>query len=256
MSLQDKVVLMCGAGPGVGRAVATLAASRGAKLALLARTRATVASTADLTKGTQTLCVTADVADAVAVDAAIAATIERFGRIDVLVHSILPPHLLKPVLDLTAADLPAWRHSIETSIYGALTVSRAVALAMTARTGGGAIVFVTATSALQGYPTVSAHAAGKAGIHALAQCLAAELGPRGIRVNCVAPGVINGATVRTAFSDSATRTAFVESQAVLNATRRMPTDEDVAEAVLFLASDAAAGITGQILAVDGGRLFH
>ena len=136
-----------------------------------------------------------------------------------LVHSILPPHLLKPVLELDEADLPAWRHSLTTSVFGALTVSRAIAQKMMASSGG-AIVFVTATSALQGYPTVSAHAAGKAGIHALAQCLAAELGPRGIRVNCVAPEVIEGATVRAAFADQEQRAAFVASQDSMNATRQ------------------------------------
>jgi NAD(P)-dependent dehydrogenase (short-subunit alcohol dehydrogenase family) len=195
------------------------------------------------------------VADATAVGKAVDAAVRHFGRIDVLVHSILPPHLLKPVLELEESDLPAWRRSVDTSVFGALNVSRAVAHVM-ANHGRGSIVFVTATSALQGYPTISAHAAGKAGIHALAQCLAAELGPRGIRVNCVAPGVIEGATVRSHITDGRVRAEFVASQAALNATRRMPTDEDVAEAVLFLASDAAAGITGQVLAVDGGRHFH
>jgi NAD(P)-dependent dehydrogenase (short-subunit alcohol dehydrogenase family) len=255
MSLNNKVLLMCGAGPGVGRAIALLAAARGASLALLARTRATLEATAALASETQSLCLTADVTDLSAVRGAIDVTLDRFGRIDVLVHSILPPHLLKPVLELDEADLPAWRNSLTTSVFGALTVSHAVAQEMAVRNGG-AIVFVTATSALQGYPTVSAHAAGKAGIHALAQCLAAELGPRGIRVNCVAPGVIDGATVRAAFADPEARAEFVASQAAMNATRRMPTDRDVAEAVLFLASDAAAGITGQIVAVDGGRHFH
>jgi NAD(P)-dependent dehydrogenase (short-subunit alcohol dehydrogenase family) len=255
MLLNHKVLLMSGAGPGLGRTTALLAAARGASLALLARTSVTLEATAVLAVETQALCVTADVADPQAVRAAVDATLDRFGRIDVLVHSILPPHLLKPVLELDEADLPAWRHSLTTSVFGALTVSRAVAQKMTASSGG-AIVFVTATSALQGYPTVSAHAAGKAGIHALAQCLAAELGPRGIRVNCVAPGVIEGATVQAAFADQEQRAAFVASQDSMNATRRMPTERDVAEAVLFLASDAAAGITGQIVVVDGGRFFH
>lgn len=257
MSLKDKVLLMCGAGPGVGRAVALLAAERGAHVALLARTPATLEETAALVKakGAKALCLPADVSNTEAVQNAVDTTIKQFGRIDVLVHSILPPHLLKPVLELEEADLPAWRDSVTTSIFGALTTSRSVAKVMAAR-GGGAIVFITATSALQGYPTVSAHAAGKAGIHSLAQCLASELGPHGIRVNCVAPGVIEGATTREYIPDPQARAAFTVSQAELNATRRMPTDNDVAEATLFLGSAAAAGTTGQILAVDGGRFFH
>jgi NAD(P)-dependent dehydrogenase (short-subunit alcohol dehydrogenase family) len=144
---------------------------------------------------------------------------------------------------------------VETSVFGALLVSRAAAQAM-ARRRSGSIVFITATSALQGYETVSAHAAGKAGIHSLAQCLTSELGPLGIRVNCVAPGVILGATVRRNIVDPGSLEAFVVKQAGQNALRRMPCDEEVARAALFLASDAAAGITGQILVVDAGRFFH
>jgi NAD(P)-dependent dehydrogenase (short-subunit alcohol dehydrogenase family) len=112
MSLNDKVLLMSGAGPGLGRTTALLAAARGASLALLARTSATLEATAALAVETQGLCVTADVADPQAVRATVDATLDRFGRIDVLVHSILPPHLLKPVLELDEADLPAWRYSL------------------------------------------------------------------------------------------------------------------------------------------------
>lgn len=257
MTLQGKVLLMCGAGPGVGRAVASQAARRGASVALIARSASTVKATADAigSTGSRVVCVTADVADGDAVAIAIDTVIRTFGHIDALVHSILPPHLLKPVLELEDRDLPVWRDSVSSSAFGALAVSRCVAREMVKR-GSGSIVFVTATSALQGYASVSAHAAGKAGIHALAQCLAAELGPRGIRVNCVAPGVINGATVNAGFRSDTARAAFVESQSAMNSLRRMPTDEEVAETVLFLASDAAAGISGQILCVDGGRFFH
>jgi NAD(P)-dependent dehydrogenase (short-subunit alcohol dehydrogenase family) len=128
MSLDGKVLLMCGAGPGVGRAIATLAASRGAALALLARTRATLQATASLASETQALCLTADVADPTAVRTAVDATLDRFGRIDVLVHSILPPHLLKQVLELDDVDLPAWQHSLMTSVFGAFPAARPSAM--------------------------------------------------------------------------------------------------------------------------------
>jgi NAD(P)-dependent dehydrogenase (short-subunit alcohol dehydrogenase family) len=256
-SLENKVLLMSGAGPGVGRAVALLAAERGALIALLARTPATLDETASAVerRGGRALCLPADVADPQSVRSAVDRTVQHYGHLDILVHSILPPHLLKPVLALADDELPAWRNSVSTSVFGAMAMGRAAGKIMVAQ-GGGAIVYVTATSALQGYPTVSAHAAGKAGIHALAQCLASEIGPQGVRVNCVAPGVIDGATVRGSFPDPEERARFVAAQVELNATRRMPTDDDIAETVLFLASDAAAGISGQILAVDGGRYFH
>ncbi len=259
MLLKDKVMLICGAGPGMGRAVAVRAAREGAHVALMARTPATLEHTAALVaqEGTAALCVPADATDPAAVRAAVDKVLERFGRLDILVHSLLPPHLLKRVLALDDADLPEWKRSVEISIFGALVMARAVARPMV-EAGRGSIVFVTATSAFQGYPGVSAHAAGKAGIHALAQCLASELGPLGVRVNSVAVGVIGGQTHELPEDMDAQVRADIEYavDASGGALRRNPTEAEVADAVLFLAADASSGTCGQILTVDGGRFFR
>ena len=259
MLLKDKVVLICGAGPGMGRAVAVRAAREGAQVALIARTPATLEATAALVKeeGGEVLCLPADATDPAAVQSAVDQVLRQFGRLDILVHSLLPPHLLKRVLALDDSDLPEWKRSVEISVFGALVMSRAAAKVMV-KSGKGAIVFVTATSAFQGYPGVSAHAAGKAGIHSLAQCLSSELGPLGVRVNSVAVGVIGGQTHELPKDMDAQLRADIGYAVDPSggALRRNPNEAEVADAVLFLASDASSGTCGQILAVDGGRFFH
>jgi NAD(P)-dependent dehydrogenase (short-subunit alcohol dehydrogenase family) len=257
--LKDKVLLICGAGPGMGRTVAVHAVREGARVALMARTTSTLENTTALVakEGAAALCVPADATDPAAVRTAVDQVVERFGRLDILVHSLLPPHLLKRVLALDDTDLPEWRRSVEISIFGALVMARAAARPMV-EAGRGTMVFVTATSAFQGYPGVSAHAAGKAGIHSLAQCLASELGPLGIRVNSVAVGVIGGQTRELPGELDAQVRADIEYavDASRGALRRNPGEAEVAEAVIFLASDASSGTSGQILTVDGGRYFR
>lgn len=254
-------MLIAGAGPGMGRAIAVLAAQRGYDLALLARRAAVLEETAALVKaeGRAALCLPADATDPAQVSSTMETLLARFGRLDILVNSLLPPLFLKRIRDLGGPDdLEAWRRSVEISHFGAMLMACAAAKPMLAA-GQGSMVFVTATSGLQSYPAVSAHAVGKAGIHALMQSLAAEMGPLGIRANAVATGVIDGATSRTPQENMSLgmiadiRDAIDPSRAAL---RRNITEHEVAEAVLFLASDMSLGITGQILAADAGRFFH
>ena len=260
MESDRPLMLIAGAGQGLGRATALLAAQRGMDLVLVARNAERLAETAAAAEaeGAKVLPVAADLTDPAAAERVVAAALERFGRLDVLVHSLLPPHLLKRVLALEAEDLETWRRSVEISTFGALLMARAAAGPMTAA-GRGAMVFVTATSGLQGYPGVSAHAVGKAGIHALSQCLASELGPLGVRANALAVGVIEGATTRSTQPHPDPQiNADIEAarDASGGALRRNPNEREAAEAVLYLATDASSGTTGQILVVDGGRFFH
>jgi NAD(P)-dependent dehydrogenase (short-subunit alcohol dehydrogenase family) len=253
-------MLISGAGPGMGRATAILAARRGMDVVLAARRAEILQETAALVRneGAAALCVPADLTDPACARRVAELTLERFGRLDVLVHSLLPPHLFKRILALEDEDIEGWRKSVEVSTLGALLMARHAGKKMV-EAGKGAMVFVTATSGLQGYPAVSAHAVGKAGIHALVQCIASEMGPLGVRANTMAVGVIDGATSR-----SRPRTLPPDIEADLTravdastgALRRNITETEAAEAVLYLASDASSGTTGQILVVDGGRYFH
>ena len=260
MTSSRPVMVISGAGPGMGRALAILAARRGMDMALAARRAEMLDETAALVRdaGGGVLCVPADLTDPAGARRVVDMALQRFGRLDVLVHSLLPPHVFKRILALQDEDIEGWRNSVEMSTLAALLVAREAARPMVAA-GKGAMVFVTATSGLQGYPAVSAHAVGKAGIHALMQCIASEMGPLGVRANAVAVGVIDGATSRTR-----PRTCPPEIEADLKravdasagALQRNITETEAAEAVLYLASDASSGTTGQILVVDGGRYFH
>jgi NAD(P)-dependent dehydrogenase (short-subunit alcohol dehydrogenase family) len=254
------VMMIAGAGPGMGRAVAVMAAERGYDLALIARRAPILEETASLVReaGAAALCLPGDVTDPANVAELMTRHMAHFGRVDVLVHSILPPHLFKRILDLTPDDLEHWRKSVEVSSFGALLMAHAAAKPMAAA-GRGSIVFGTATSGLQSYPAVSAHAVGKAAIHSLMQSLAAELGPLGIRANAMAVGVIDGATARAPLPAMPPQMAEDIRRAIdasAGALRRNVTESEAAEAILFLGSEASSGITGQILAVDGGRIFH
>jgi len=260
MTSGARTMLICGAGPGTGRALALAATAQGMNVALVARSAETLDETAALVEaqGGTALCHAIDATDAAAMKRVVEQTVERFGRIDVLVHSLLPPHLFRRLLAMDATDLEGWRRSVEISTYGAVVSAWAVAPAMVAA-GGGSMVFITATSALQGYPGVSAHAVGKAGIHALVQCLASELGDQGVRANAVAVGVITGATTksRKPNPDPQVEADMKRARdASGGAMHRNITEREATDAVLFLAAEASSGITGQILVTDAGRFFH
>lgn len=253
-------MLIVGAGPGMGRTVALLAAQRGMDVALVARSEATLRDTATLVEkaGGSALCLPADATDADAMATVVPAILDRFGRLDVLVHSLLPPHLFHRIVTMDENGLEEWRRSVEISTFGALLSSYHAARPMMAAKRG-SMVFITATSGLQSYPAVSSHAVGKAGIHALMQSLAAELGASGIRANAVAVGVIAGETSksRPVYDDPQINADLDRAiDAGGGALGRHITEQEAAEAVWFLASDASSGTTGQILAVDGGRVFH
>lgn len=255
-----KVMLIVGAGPGLGRTLAIAAARTGWDVALVARRPGPIEETAALVEsaGGSALALPADATDADAMAEVVAAVMARWGRIDSLVHSLLPPHLFRRVLAMDRDELAAWRRSVEISTYGALVSAYHAAPPMVAA-GCGSLVFVTATSGLQSYPAISSHAVGKAGIHALMQSLASELGEHGVRANAVAVGSIEGATKRALppFDDPEVARDMTRARAQsVGALGRLVNEQEAADAILFLASAQSAGMTGQIMAVDGGRIFH
>jgi NAD(P)-dependent dehydrogenase (short-subunit alcohol dehydrogenase family) len=254
-SLANKVVVITGAGPGLGRTLVRLIGEEADGVVISARKKETLRQTA----GRTALAVPADVTDPEQVRHLANVVMERYGRIDVLVNAAFPGTHRKNVLDMDAAYLESWRSAVETAIYGTLLCCRYLAPHMIA-SGGGSIVNVTSMSSRTGYAGRSDYASGKAGVHLLSHCLADELGPSGVRVNCVAPGwiasdiLIDWMRTRAA-AEGTTYEAIYDHDVSEMALRRIATEEDVARAILFLASDAAKAITGATIDVNAGQQF-
>ncbi|GAA3203951.1 SDR family oxidoreductase [Nonomuraea helvata] len=257
MLLGGEVSIVTGAGPGLGRTLARLLSEEGARVVVAARTAATLERTV------------AEVPDALAVPADVTriddmlrladTVIDRFGRVDVLVNAAFPGSHRRNVLDMSAGDLEAWRRAVETGGYGTLLACRFIAPHMVAQ-GSGSIVNITSMSSRTGYAGRSDYAAGKAAAHLLSHCLADELGPYGVRVNCVAPGWIASEVLdewmRTrAAAEGVTFEEIRARDVSAMALRRIATEEDVARAVIYLASHHAKAITGATIDVNGGQLF-
>lgn len=262
MFVDGLVVMIVGAGPGLGATLARRCAVDGADVVLAARTPSTLEQIADDVRshGRRALAVATDVAEREQVRALAHRAHDEFGRIDVLVNAAFPPAPGGNVVDMDDDALDAWRRSVDAGGYGTLLTCRFVAPFMIAA-GRGSIVNVTSMSSRLAHGGRSDYAAGKAAMHRLGWALADELGPHGIRVNAVAPGAIWGEGVRRWIeSSAATNGVSYEEQLARHvhgmALRRIATEDEVASAVLFLASDLASGITGATLDVNAGELFQ
>ena len=244
MNFEGKTALVTGGSRGIGRAVCLELAGGGAGVALCyagneAAAQETVRAVEAL--GAKALAVRCDVSDAAQVDALVKAVLEAFGRIDILVNSagITRDNLL---MRMSEADFDA---VIAANLKGTFLCMKAVSRLMLKQRYG-RIVNLSSVVGLRGNAGQVNYAASKAGVIGMTKSLAKELASRGITVNAVAPGFIE--TDMTAVLTDAARSAALGSIPMA----RLGAPEDVARAAAFLASDAAAYITGQVLAVDGG----
>jgi NAD(P)-dependent dehydrogenase (short-subunit alcohol dehydrogenase family) len=255
--LGDRVVVVCGVGAGLGQAIAARAARAGADVVLVARTEATLVDVAAAVKaaGRRALVVPADITDEGAVNHLVRAALDEFGRVDTLVHNAF---VMPPLHDLLRVDLDVVRASFEPNLFAALRLVRAFAPALVA--GGGCVVMVNSAVLRHSRRTFGAYKMAKAGLLALAQSLATELGPRGVRVNSVAPSYIWADTLKAYFGYLAHKRG-VPAQQVYDETaattdlRRLPEPDEIADVVVFLASDLARAVTGQCVDVNAGE-FH
>lgn len=246
--MTGKVALVTGASRGIGRAVAVELAAAGADLALFGRDTAALEETAAAVRAARAEAKVTrhavDAASEAATSAAIAEVLREHGRIDVAVANAGQAQD-GLILRFKAADL---ERLIDVNLKSAFYLCAAVAKPMIKQRSG-AIVLVSSIVGLSGNAGQSAYAATKAGLLGLAKSLAKELGSRNIRVNVVAPGLIE--TAMTSEMPEAARKHYLETIAL----GRAGTPEDVAPVVTFLASDAARYVTGQTLVVDGGFLM-
>ena len=249
MLLKDKVVVVTGGAGlnGLGYATARLMAAHGARVAVLDLARAEPAAAAEKL-GEDHIGVVADVTDKASCETAIADVLATFGRIDVLVNNagITQP---RKTVDITGADYDA---VLDVSLRGTLYMSQAVIPVMQ-RQRSGSIICISSVSAQRGGGILGGphYSAAKAGVLGLARAMARELGPDGIRVNCVTPGLIQTDITGGKLTDDMRREIL--KGIPLN---RLGNADDVAGAFLFLASDLSAYITGAVIDVNGGMLIH
>lgn len=242
-----RTVVISGGGRGIGEATARRFAAEGADVLLVARTATEIEAVAK-TIGAESGSAwahPADVADPAAVDAVVAAAESRWGRIDVLVNCAGIDHD-SPFLEFPDEE---WQRVLAVNLTGAFTMAQRVARVM-ARGGGGAVVHVSSIDAYGADGNQVAYNASKAGMLGLSRTMATELARHGIRSNVVAPGYTATALTRQYVGDEMYDYMTKDFDRIPQ--RRMATPDEIAGAILFLASDDASAITGSELTVDGG----
>ena len=256
--LEDKVVVVAGVGPGLGRSIAIQCAKAGADVVLAARTESRLAEVADEVKqlGRRTLSIGTDVNSDEAAQHLVNATLGEFGRIDALVNNAFAVPPLGPLVNV---DFGQTRAGFETNVLGALRLTRLFVPALTESCGN--VVMINSSVLRHSSMPYGAYKMAKSALLALAQALASELGSQGIRVNSVAPGYIWADTLQNYF-DYLAKKRGVEAQVVYDETaadmdlRRLPDPDAIADAVVFMASHLARDITGHCLDVNCGEFHH
>ncbi len=246
MRFTDRGVLVTGAASGIGEQVAHAMGREGAVVAVADRNAEGAAAVAEAVRraGGRAHGFALDVADAGSVETFIAAAERALGRLDVLVNSAGVREIVS-VLDLSLAE---WQRVMGVNATGTFLCSQAFARAVIARSGKAAIVNLASTLGVVAAPNRAAYTASKHAVVGLTKQMAMELGAKGIRVNAVGPGVIRTAMTERYFDDP----AYVRRVEGLHALERCGGPDEVAKAILFLASDEASFCTGTTLMVDGG----
>ena len=244
MELQGRVALITGAGSGLGLATARVFAREGARV-IINDIRLEAAEAAVRALGDGHLAIAGDVSDEASVNAMVAEAEAHYGKIDILVNSAGVPDSFTPTVDQPLAH---WQRLIDIHLTGTYLVSKTVAPGMIAR-GSGVILNLNSIAGILGLPVRTAYSAAKAGIGMLTRVLGCEWGPHGIRVNAVAPGYMLTPLTQKLIADGKIDEKRIRRRTPMG---RMGTADDIAEAMLFLASDRAKFITAITLPVDGG----
>ena len=248
-ALTNKIAIVTGASSGIGRATAKLFAEQGAKVVVAARRQKELDRLVQEIGEAdgEAVALTGDVRDEAYQKALVELATETFGGLDVAFNNAGIVGLSAPVPDLSPA---AWHETLDTNLTAAFLGAKYQLPAMVKRGGGSLIFTSTFVGHTAGMPGMAAYAASKAGLIGLTQVLAAEYGPKGIRVNALLPGGTDTpASITNAPGSGPEVLAFVEG---LHALKRIARPEEIARSALYLASDASSFTTGTALLADGG----
>jgi len=242
IDLEGRVALVTGASKGIGRAIAAALAASGAKVMLSSRKPDALDEAAAGMDG-EVATFAANAGDPDEAEACVAATVERFGKVDVLVNNAATNPYMGPAIDI---DLARYDKTFQVNLRGPLVWTQLAHRASMAEHGG-SVINIASVGGLSVEPSIGVYNTTKAGIIYLTKTLAAELGPK-VRVNAIAPGLVKTDFARALWE------AHEDALARRLPTKRLGEPEDVAGAALFLASDLSSWITGHTLVVDGGAL--
>lgn len=246
--LNGKVALVTGGGSGIGLAAARALANAGAMVALMGRDGTRLARAVHDIGPERAWAVAGDVGDEDDVRRVVQAVTDRFRRLDVAVNAA-GTGFIAGVVEQNADD---WAMTLRTNLDGAMYCVKHEAAAMIQGGHGGAIVNVSSIAGLLTHRLMSAYCVSKAGLEMLTRCAADELGPNRIRVNALRPGLVPTDLSRL-FAEHPKVRANYEAQMPLGRVGRV---EEIADAILFLASDRSSWITGQVLSIDGGHTLR
>jgi NAD(P)-dependent dehydrogenase (short-subunit alcohol dehydrogenase family) len=258
MLMQDKVVMVAGVGPGMGRSIALASAREGADVVLAARTASRLDEVAKevAALGRRALPVPCDLTGPATAEQLAAAAREAFGRVDTLVYNALA---MPPIEGLGVMPLEALTAAFDGNVMAALRLTRQLIPALA--DSRGSVVMINSMVIRFSELSMGPYKLVKTAMLAMAQNLATEYGPRGVRVNSVAPGQVWGDSLKGYFGYLATQNNetvedIYDRVAAGTDLRKLPEPDDVADAVLFLASDLARAVTGQCLDVNSGEHHH
>jgi len=247
MKLKDRVAIVTGAGQGIGKGIALALAKEGCKVVVSDITDKTNDVVKEIeSEGSEAIAVKCDVSKFEDTEEMARKTLEKFGRIDILVNNagIYP---FKSLLEMTERD---WDKVLSINLKGVFNCTKAVLPKMVEQEGGNIINIASIAGAVIGYTNLAHYSASKGGVLGFTRAAALELAQHGIRVNAIAPGAILTPSTQAVGED------VIKQMEQSNPLKKIGRPEDIANLVVFLASDESSYITGQLIVADGGNTIQ